>query len=332
MESYENKVFISYAWGVEREEIVNQIEQSLQERGLKIVRDKNELGFKGSIKEFMERIGQGNCVIVVVSDKYLKSDNCMLELVEIAENKQFRNRIFPIVLADADIYDPVKRSEYVKYWETKRAELADAMKKLDPAHLQGLREDIDNYDRFRDEISGLATILKDMNTLTPEMHQNSDFKELYDAIEKRINSPENNEQIVGKDEDLSTEKSTPLVKLKKFDGLGTDSLESNEHLITFGRGNHNMVIIEHPQISWEHGQLILQEGAYRYRHLSRSTITTINSLVKRSVQTIQPGDTSDYPLFNKDQLIFGNDLATYEVSYNLADDDQIFIPTEQPPE
>lgn len=66
-------IFISYAWGGEREEIVNQIDKSLQERGVKITRDKRDLGYKGSIKEFMERIGKGNCIIVVISDKYLRS-------------------------------------------------------------------------------------------------------------------------------------------------------------------------------------------------------------------------------------------------------------------
>ena len=186
MPDYEQTVFISYAWGVEREEIVDQIDGALQKRGVKITRDKRDLGYKGSIKEFMERIGQGNCVIVVVSDKYLRSPNCMFELVEIAENKQFHDRIFPIVLADADIYDPVKRLGYVKYWEIKRNELADAMKTVDPANLQGIRDDMDLYDRIRDKISGLASILKDMNTLKPEMHQDSNFSQLYDAIEKRM--------------------------------------------------------------------------------------------------------------------------------------------------
>src|SRR5215207_11769049 len=123
MQNYEQAVFISYAWGGEREQIVNQIDDVLQKREIKIVRDKRNLSYKGSIKEFMERIGQGNCVIVVVSDKYLRSPNCMFELVEIAENKQFHDRVFPIVLADADIYNPVKRLRYVKYWESKRAEL-----------------------------------------------------------------------------------------------------------------------------------------------------------------------------------------------------------------
>jgi len=99
----EQSVFISYAWDGEREEIVDQIDQALQSRGLKIIRDKRNLGYKGSIKAFMERIGQGNCVIVVISDKYLRSPNCMFELVEVAENKQFYDRVFPIVLANGNI-------------------------------------------------------------------------------------------------------------------------------------------------------------------------------------------------------------------------------------
>jgi hypothetical protein len=186
MQNYEQAVFISYAWGDEREKIVNQLDETLQKHGVKIVRDKRDLGYKGSISEFMERIGQGNCVIVVISDKYLRSPNCMFELVEIAENKQFYDRVFPVILADANIYDAVKRIEYVKYWEVKRAELAEAIKSLDPANLQGIRDDMDLYDRIRDKVSGLTSILKDMNTLTPEMHLDSDFDILYTAIERRM--------------------------------------------------------------------------------------------------------------------------------------------------
>jgi serine/threonine protein kinase len=186
MEEYEQAVFISYAWGGENEAIVDQIDQALQERGLRIIRDKRELGYKGSIRAFMERVGQGNCVIAIISDKYLRSPSCMFELVEIAEGKQFHDRIFPIVLSNAEIYDPVKRLEYVKYWEMKRGELAQAMKEVDPANLQGIREDMDLYDRIRGKISGLTSILKDMNTLTPDLHRDSDFSELYTGIERRI--------------------------------------------------------------------------------------------------------------------------------------------------
>jgi len=187
MSEYEQAVFISYAWGDEREEIVNQIDQTLQKRGVKITRDKRDLGYRGSIKEFMERIGQGNCVIVVISDKYLRSKNCMFELVEIAENKQFSDRIFPIILPDAKIYDAVERLDYVEFWEKEKAKLNERIRNLpDQSNLQGIREELDNYDRFRDKISGLTSILKDMNALTPDIHKESDFNQLYDAIEKRV--------------------------------------------------------------------------------------------------------------------------------------------------
>jgi hypothetical protein len=186
MADYEQAVFISYAWGGEREDIVNEIDETLQQRGIRIVRDKRALGYRGSIKDFMERIGRGSCIIVVISDKYLRSPNCMFELVEIADNKQFHDRIFPVVLSDANIYDPLKRIEYIKFWEGKRKELAKAMKTLDPANLQGIREEMDQYDRIRDNISGITSILKDMNTLTPDMHRDSEFSNLYDAIIERL--------------------------------------------------------------------------------------------------------------------------------------------------
>ncbi|MCI0552232.1 MAG: toll/interleukin-1 receptor domain-containing protein, partial [Anaerolineae bacterium] len=67
MADYEQAVFISYAWNGESEEMVNQIERSLQERGIQIIRDKRDVEYRGSIQQFMERIGQGDCVIVVVS-------------------------------------------------------------------------------------------------------------------------------------------------------------------------------------------------------------------------------------------------------------------------
>ena len=45
---------------------------------------------------------------------------------------------------------------------------------------------MDLYDRIRDNISGLSSVLKDMNALTPEMHKDSDFEVLYNAIDKRM--------------------------------------------------------------------------------------------------------------------------------------------------
>ena len=110
MSSSDKQVYISYAWGGESERIANELDADLQANGITIIRDKRDLGFKGMIRDFMQQIGQGHAVVVIISDKYLKSPNCMYELVEIAKNKDIYSRIFPIVLGDADIYNPVNRN------------------------------------------------------------------------------------------------------------------------------------------------------------------------------------------------------------------------------
>ncbi|MBE9103954.1 leucine-rich repeat domain-containing protein [Nostoc cf. edaphicum LEGE 07299] len=183
---FEKEIFISYAWGGESEQFVNKLDETLQAKGIKIIRDKRDLGYKGLIKAFMERIGRGKCAIAVISDKYLKSPNCMFELVQIVKNGEFYNRIFPIVLADAQIYKPVARLKYIKHWEEEIKELDKAMREVGAANLQGFREEIDQYTEIRNTIAELTNLLKDMNTLTPDIHSASDFEELLSAIAHRL--------------------------------------------------------------------------------------------------------------------------------------------------
>lgn len=180
------EVFISYAWGGDSEGFVNRLDQALDQKGIAIIRDKRDLGYKGLIKEFMERIGQGKCVIAVISDKYLKSPNCMFELVQVSKNGEFYSRIFPIILADANIYDPAKRVKYIKHWEDKKKELDEAIKEVGSEYLQGIREEIDQYTEIRNTIAGLTSILKNMNTLTPDIHNQSDFDSLFKSIENQL--------------------------------------------------------------------------------------------------------------------------------------------------
>lgn len=185
-----NHVFLSYAWGGESERIVNELDADLQSKGILVIRDKRDLGFKGMIRDFMRQFGSGHAVIVVISDKYLKSRNCMFELVEIARNKDFYDRIFPIVLGDADIHDPVNRVKYIKHWEDKIKGLDEAMKSVNQANLQGLREELDTYDEIRDNVSNLTFFLSDMNTPDADIQESSNFATLISELEKRLSTAE----------------------------------------------------------------------------------------------------------------------------------------------
>jgi hypothetical protein len=181
------EIFISYTWRDEHSKpYVEQLEKTFQAKGIKIIRDTNAVGYKERFKEFMQRIGRGKWVIAIITDQYLKSPNCMFELVEIAKNGEFYQRIFPIILSDAKISKAIERIKYIQYWEEEIKELDEAMKGVNSAKLQGIREDIDLYTDIRNTIAELTNLLRDMNTLTPEIHSQSEFEDLLKAIEKHL--------------------------------------------------------------------------------------------------------------------------------------------------
>ena len=54
------------------------------------------------------------------------------------------------------------------------------------SNLQGLYEELDDYERFRAEISKLTNMLENMNSLSPDILRESDFQQLYDALVERM--------------------------------------------------------------------------------------------------------------------------------------------------
>lgn len=180
------QIYISYNWQEDSNEMANQLVQAFEARGIEIIRDKTHTTYKDSIKNFMQQIGQGKCVIAVISDSYLKSETCMFELVEIARNGDFYDRIFPLVLKDARIYKATERLRYIQYWEGRIQELETAMKSGGLANLQGITDDLNLYTEIRNRIASLTDILKDMNTLTPDLLRESEFAAMIQAVEAKL--------------------------------------------------------------------------------------------------------------------------------------------------
>ncbi|MDI1322252.1 MAG: toll/interleukin-1 receptor domain-containing protein [Algoriphagus sp.] len=180
----DHQVFISYAWGGESEVVANEIEAELIAKSIHLVRDKADLGFKGLIREFMEKIGQGNLVVLIISDKYLKSKNCMFELLEVEKKGEFYGRVFPVVLPDANIYDALGIINYLKYWDQKIKELNESVKALDNlADTRKVQEDINLYTDIRGAIDSLAGKLSNMNTLTLEIMRSKHYQPLTEALQ-----------------------------------------------------------------------------------------------------------------------------------------------------
>lgn len=178
-----SELFVSYAWGGESEKFVEKLYEILLSCNLNVVLDKVNLGYKGNINRFMQQIGQGGAVIVVITDKYLKSPNCMYEIVEILKNGNFENRVFPVVFPDANIYSPSARTEYIIYWENEVKKLNESMKNVENMALVAeIQQELIEYNEILNTVSKITSVLKNTNSLTPEMHENENFKSLVGCI------------------------------------------------------------------------------------------------------------------------------------------------------
>ena len=145
------EIFVSYAWGDDssetarkRAEVVDRLCETLANESWNIIRDKNAMRSGDLISGFMKRIGLADRVIVVLSDKYLRSPYCMTELHTLYQNsrlekQEFLDRIIPLVLDDARFGTPEERVEYAKHWEARYLKL-----KSDLAYLS-----VEDFARYR---------------------------------------------------------------------------------------------------------------------------------------------------------------------------------------
>jgi internalin A len=159
--------YVSYAWAdatdPDREKIVDQACEEAERRGTPIIRDKATLNFGDNIVKFMQTIGEGDRILVVLSDKYLKSPSCMFELFEIWRNSrqdkaEFLRRVRIYTLGDAQIWKPVDRVKCAKYWKEQHEELKQA---VNEAGLDVVgEEDFRNYKLMQYFAHHVSDILK----------------------------------------------------------------------------------------------------------------------------------------------------------------------------
>lgn len=184
---FKPKVFFSYAWGGEREKIVDDLYDSLKkDEKYEVIRDKINLGYKGLISEFMKGIGKGNFVVIALSDKYLRSEYCMFELYELYRNSsldstELLKKIYPIRVENLDLNDTTVLREYFTYWKELEAEWKSLVTDFDADQRKYRR-----IQAIRTSISDLLPFLNDINSKTKDILSADDFSEIKKAIQSRF--------------------------------------------------------------------------------------------------------------------------------------------------
>lgn len=169
-------IFLSYNW--QDGKMADRIDKHLSGLpGITVKRDVRDIGTWRSIREFMKSIRKQDYAILIISDSYLKSKNCMFEVTEIMKEQEYGDRIFPAVV-EYGIYDPLTRAEYINYWQQECNKLEAAVKGLDLANAVELAADLKRYKNIASSVGEFLSMVADRN--------NPDIKEVEVQIEKAV--------------------------------------------------------------------------------------------------------------------------------------------------
>lgn len=100
---------------------VDDLCRAAEAKGIHVLRDVDDLGLNQAISNFMSRLAQQDRVFVILSDKYLRSENCMFEMKEVWRFCQdnpdsFRERVRVYRLPDAKVHDLDYQLELADWW------------------------------------------------------------------------------------------------------------------------------------------------------------------------------------------------------------------------
>ena len=121
-------IYVSYAWGDDasdagrqRAAVADGLCQACETEGWQVFRDKTSLGYGDRISEFMKSITRADLILVILSEKYLRSPYCMAELYGIYQRSDgdkdgFLGRVVPLTLNDAKIGTVRDRVAHADHW------------------------------------------------------------------------------------------------------------------------------------------------------------------------------------------------------------------------
>lgn len=153
-------MFISYC---QKDSIyADYIDLYFTDKEVTIHRDIRDISQWGSIKEYMNTINNMDCAVLIITDNYLKSFNCMYEVLEVMKDYNYKNKIFPVVV-ETSIYRTEGKIKYIEYWQEEYKKINNESNKIETVNLGGLSRDLKRAQNISSSISEFLEVVSDMN-------------------------------------------------------------------------------------------------------------------------------------------------------------------------
>ena len=178
--STQTSLFISYSWS--NTDVADQIEKDLSQLQIKVQRDVRDLKYKASIPEFMSQIRDTDFAIVLLSEEYLKSKNCMIEVLHLLKEREYEKKILPIVCGKPGIYSTVGRLIYTKHWENKKNSLEKIISSHKPEMVIDELAELKAINTIHAEVNPFLSYISKLKNITFEELKSEGYKSLLGAI------------------------------------------------------------------------------------------------------------------------------------------------------
>lgn len=174
------KIFLSYSW--QNKDESSTIEKDFNKIGIPLIKDTKNIRYKDSISNFIKNIRNSDFAILLISDDYLKSVNCMSEAIEILKEQNHNEKILPILINKPKIFKTADRIKYVKYWQEEKMNLEYQLKGLDVTSSINSYNDLQNLEAIYSSIDEFLKKIGDMKSLTLEDLQGENYKSILDYL------------------------------------------------------------------------------------------------------------------------------------------------------
>ena len=184
------KVFISYSWSTQ--EIAEKIYLDLTLVGLDVLKDNHEIKYTERISDFMKSIKKVDYALLIINDGYLKSKNCMIEVLELLKDDSSWEKILPVVYSDTDIYTAISRISYINYWESQTQKIAEAVKSINPINATEIYKELKKYQDITANIDSFLLNISDRLHVTPDKL----FADNYEQVITKIGYKNEQEPLI----------------------------------------------------------------------------------------------------------------------------------------
>jgi len=153
-------VFLSYSWA--NSEAAERIYIDLSQIGIKVTKDNHRLEYKDDLQKFMQGIRNADFAILLISEDYLRSVNCMYEACQLLKEQEVQKKILPVIVDGTSIYKSENRIDLIRYWQEVISALQAKLAGIEPTLAIDTYRDLKAMNEILQLIDGFIKLMTSM--------------------------------------------------------------------------------------------------------------------------------------------------------------------------